>query len=82
MITERNTKAEIMAAYVASQTALSEGPSWSQVWDKMQQTRHTISRETVLLIKDCYDAGRATRRAYDRIVPGIVADIKRFPFKA
>lgn len=74
-ITSKSTKAEILQAYVA----LRDNPTTADdVAQWLAQTAQTVYKETVLLIKDCYKAGQATRRWYDQVV----ADLSRPIFKA
>ena len=80
-INSRSTKAEILQALQDAETSLAAGPTWDQVWEKARRSWYAVSGETVLLVKDCYNAGAAARRQCDKIIPGLVADIRRFPFK-
>lgn len=64
-INSKNTKAEILAAYVELRDkpiAASDVLAWTL------QTLLTTSRETRLLIKDCYGLGQAFRAWYDQTV--------------
>lgn len=72
-ISQRSTKAELLAAYEALQASQAAGPSWDQVASKVASTVKTVSHETVALVKDCYSAGLLLRQW----VSGIVAELGR-----
>jgi hypothetical protein len=72
-ITQRSTKAELLAAYQALQATQADGPSWGQVAVKAITTAQVVSRETVALVKDCYNAGSLLRQW----VSGIAAELSR-----
>jgi hypothetical protein len=72
-ITQRSTKAELLAAYAALQASQAAGPSWDQIAGKIASTAVTFSRETVALVKDCYSAGALARQW----VSGIIAELSR-----
>jgi hypothetical protein len=67
-VSERSTKAEILAAYSASQAALAAGPSWPQIWAKFRALAVTVQTESIALVKDCYRSGQWLRRCYDQAV--------------
>jgi hypothetical protein len=67
-ITSRSTKAEILAAYTDLQQQAQQGATWQQVWRRLQTTWQAVSRETPLLIKDCYNAGSTARQWISGIV--------------
>lgn len=77
-VTIRSTKAEILAHAMALQAQVNDGPDWSAVGRKLSTTATAVSRETLALVKDCYAAGRATRRCYDYVA----AELSRPIFKA
>ena len=68
MVSQRSTKAELLAAYQVLQVAQSQGPSWQQIGQKVISTATAVSRETVTLVKDCYNAGTIARQWVSRIV--------------
>ena len=68
MVTQRSTKAELLAAYQALQASQAQGPSWEQIGRKTIATAAAVSRETVALVKDCYNAGALARQWVSRIV--------------
>lgn len=72
-ISERSTKAEILAALRDLEASTSQGPTWEQVATKVIDTSVIVWRETKALVIDTYRAGSIARQWVD----GIIAELSR-----
>ena len=72
-VTPKHTKAQILEHVAVLEARVCQGPSWQQVGDKIAGTLRTASREALLLVKDCYNAGALARQA----ISAVVAELSR-----
>ena len=72
-ISERSTKAEILAAYHALLEQQQSGPTWPQIWAKLATTSRTIALESRLAARDAYNAGTIVQQW----ISAVVADLSR-----
>ena len=64
-ITTKSTKAEILDAY---QTLKGQRVTWADTTALAVDTIASVSRETVALVRDCYNLGALSRQWVSRIV--------------
>ena len=76
-VSQRSTKAELLAAYEALQASTASGPSWPQIGAKLASTAQTVSVESVALVKDCYNAGALLRQWVSAIVDDLSRPVLR-----
>jgi len=76
-VSQRSTKAELLAAYEALQASTTSGPSWQQIGAKLSSTASTVAVESVALVKDCYNAGTLLRQWVSAIVDDLSRPVLR-----
>ena len=76
-VSQRSTKAELLAAYEALQASTASGPSWPQIGTKLATTVSTVATESAALMKDCYNAGALLRQWISAIVDDLSRPVLR-----
>lgn len=76
-LSERSTKAEILAHLRSLQAQQASGPSWPAIWAKLIATGQTIARESTLLVRDVYQAGALARQWVSVVVDELSRPVLR-----